>query len=289
MSLIPGDLVSDLDLVALDSRALSDFGDGNATLDDKRHVAVHEWLRPKLEQHGYPAHLHRSRKTPDAVYGQVSSAVTDYTVAASDVTVDDIPLGTIFTGVTATNALAVMYRQPFRGLSVGMDTAVNAVAVASSPTVWAGAWTGVSSLVDGTKSGSTSFAKGGAITYKPPDTWLPRTYANTWGYWATLFVSSLTSTTAATQCLAIVGSRLSYPVRLYTLGLVYQDAWASARGDWESKSDRLFGMAETELEKVLPLIADEFDIDQTGAVAPTEINSVLQAYDVDRLTTWARG
>ena len=289
MSLIASDLVTDLDLVALDARALKDFGDTNATLDDKRRIAVEEWLAPAMESRGFNPEQHRMRKAPDACLGQVSSVTTDYTTAAGNVTADDLPLGTIFTGGDATDALYVMLRRPHRGLYVGIEEAPNAVAAVSSPVLWSGAWTGVTSLVDATVSGSTGFAQGGAIRWKRSDVWSPRVFANTFGYWSKIHVSSLTSTTTARQILPIVSSRLSYPTKLYTLGLLYQDAWGSAGGDWEAKSERFFAMAETELQRNINRIADEFDVDRSGAVDATEINSVLQETDSVGLTTWERG
>lgn len=287
MSLIASDLVSDLDLVGLDARALDDFGE--ATLDEKRRFAVEDWLAPAIEARGHRPETHRARRAPDACYSQISSVTADLTTAAADTTADDIPLGTIFTGGDATDALLVMLRKPYRGLYVGVEEAPNAVAAISSPVLWSGAWTGVTSLVDGTVVGSVGLAQGGPITWKRSDVWSPRIFANTFGYWSKIHVASLTSTTAARHVLPLVRSRLSYPTALYTLGLLYQGAWGSAGGDWEAKSDRLFSMAETELQKVVGMIADEFDVDQTGAVEATEVNSVLQVDDIERLTTWGRG
>ena len=85
-------------------------------------------------------------------------------------------------------------------------------------------------------SGTVGFAQGGLITWKTADRWSPRIFANTFGYWSKFQTSSLTSTTAARQIVPVVRSRLSFPTELYTLGLLYQDAWASGRGDWEAPS-----------------------------------------------------
>lgn len=286
--LIARDIVLDSDVLALDGRATSDFGEDNRLLDDKRRVAVGQWLTNHLGQRGYPAHRHSVRRAPDAVYGQVSSVTTNYTSHATNVTADDVPLGTIFTGADATDALYVMYRAPFRGLYVGVHESVNAVAQASSPTFWAGQWTGVSSLVDDTRIGDASFARGGNLAWQIGDDWSQRVFANTFGYWAKVFVGSLTSTTAATQITPIVPSKLTYPASLYTLGLLYQDAWSSQRGDWGEKSERLFAMAETEIERVLDVLEDEFDIDNTGAVEITEVNSFRQTEGAVDLAVWER-
>jgi hypothetical protein len=280
MGLSPDEIVQDTDLLALDTQATKHFGPGNRELNDKRGMVVNGWLAAYLESHGYPPYRHRTRWAPDACISQVSSVTTDLTADAQDTTADTIPLGTIFTGADATDALYVMHRSPFAGLYVGVEEAPNAVTVVSSPTMWTGSWTAVNSLVDDTRVGTASFAKGGLIRWRPDPgarAWSPRVFVNTFGYWAKIHVASLTSTTAARQVLPLGTSRLTYPTALYTLGLLYQDAWSSSRGDWADKSERFFAMANEAMERVIGMVADEFDVDQSGAVTPTEVNSFLAA------------
>ncbi len=288
MTLVPHEIVLDTDILALDSRATEDFGSANEQLVDKRQIAVGQWIAGRLTQHGYPVHRHRVRRAPDAVIGQVSSVTTDYTSEATNATEGDVPLGTVFTGGDATDALYVMYRAPFRGVYVGVTEAPNAVAAASSPTVWTGAFTGVRSLTDHTLVAGASFARGGLVSWQLSEDWGPRVFTNTFGYWAKFYVSSLTATTTAAQVLPVVPSKLTYPAALYTLGLLYQGAWASQRGDWADKSDRLFGMAEQELTRVIGSLGDEFDVDATGAVEVTEVNSFRQTEDAASLSQWER-
>src|SRR5574343_1064977 len=105
----PSDILTDLDLLAVDRLALTDFG--VSALTDKRAVAV-DWLAQRVEQAGYKLWQHAIRKTPDAVFGYNGSAYSDYTTAASDTTDGDVPLATIF-AVPTTAVLYVGSRDPF--------------------------------------------------------------------------------------------------------------------------------------------------------------------------------
>lgn len=289
MSLVPADLVTDLDVLALDARALTDFGTANATLTEKRRVAVSDWLKPRLEAFGYPAHRHMTRRAPDVAFRQISSVLGDVASIVSDATPDDLDLSAIFVGPAA-NALYLGAREPFRGLFIGMQETVNAVAAVASITYWnGGAWAAPSSLVDGTLiAAGKSFSGGGRISWALPDTWAPRLFGNTVAYFARVTVSN-TLTTGATvgQILPLARSRLTYPAALHTLGRLYLEGWASSRGDWQEKGDRYLLDAEKELSMVLPLVGDEFDIDVSGAVDATEVNSVTAARGDP--FTWERG
>lgn len=288
MSLIPGDIVTDADVAALDTRVLSEFGD-DVDIASKREVALQHWLAPRLERRGLQPHEHKSRRTADAVYGQISSVTTSYASEADSVTVGDIPLGTIFTGGDATDSLYVMLQQPYRGLYVGMHETVNAATSISSVMVWTGQWSHVNSLIDGTMVNSAPLARGGVISWRPSDVWQQRRFEDAYGYWSKIYIGSLTATTVAAQLVPVVASRLTYPLALYTLGLVYEDAWRSGRGDWGDKSERMMDRAGMELDRVLPLIADEFDVDKTGTVGPTEVNSAVRAAEYEQAFVWERG
>ena len=275
MSLIAADLVTDLDVLALDVRALSDFGTGNATLSDKRRVAVTDWLAPRLEQAGYQAYRHLARRTPDAAWGYTASAYTDRAGVLGDATIDDVNVNSLF--ITAgSDALYVGSRQPFRGLYVGMADAVNTTASVSSLSYWNGAWSAVTSVVDGTVlSAGKTLSGSGRITWSQPDDWFQRAVNNSPAYWARMQVSVRPSTGAAVgQVLPLARSRLTLPAALYTLHLLYAEGIAGTRGDWADKADRYEKKADTALTLALPLIGDEFDVDDTGAVDRVEVNSL---------------
>ena len=87
------------------------------------------------------------------------------------------------------------------------------------------------------------------------------------------------------QLLDVAPSRLTLPAAQYTLGLLYQESCGSNRGQWAEKAAAMFKAAEETLAVVLPLLADEFDVDADGAVSPTEVSSV----NPGSFATWERG
>lgn len=281
----PSDILTDLDLLAIDRLALTDFG--VSALTDKRAVAV-DWLAQRVEQAGYRLHQHAIRKVPDAVWGYDGATYTDYTTASGDTTDGDLPLATIF----AAPATAMIYlgsRDPFRGVQVGVLDAVNANTCTLAVRVWAGAWTSVTSLADGTlASASKSLSGGGLVSWQRPDAWSRRTVNNSLLHWARLTLSSsLTAATAASYLRPIVPSRLTLPGTFYALGLLYQESYGSQRGQWQEKADVFFTRAAAELEIALPLIVDEFDVDNTDAVDRTEVSSVTAG--AGQYAYWERG
>lgn len=290
MSLIPADLLTDLDVLALDVRATSDYGTGNATLSEKRRVAVTDWLRPRVEQAGYPAHRHMTRRAPDAAWQLTGGAYTDRISALGDYTSDDLDLNDVFVTV-GTDALYVGSREPFRGLYVALVDSLNTVASVASVTYWNGAWTAPASLIDGTIATSgKSFSGSGRITWSLPDDWHVRPVNNSPAYWARLTVSARpTDETRVGQVLPLSRSRLTYPAACYTLGLLYQEGIGNQRGDYAAKADRFFAEADRALAVALPLAQDEFDVDATGAVDRLEVNSLARVSYHGSLYSWERG
>lgn len=280
----PSDLLTDLDLLALDRLCLTDFG--VSALTDKRAVAA-EWIRQRVEQAGYRPHQHAIRHAADAVVGFTGSTYTDYTAAAADTTDLDLPLSSILS-TPASCALYVGFREPFKGVWVGMVDALNSQSAVASLTVWTGAWTGVTSLTDGTIATSgKSFSKGGLVTCQQPDAWSRRTLNNSLLYWARVQVSaSLTAATAAAQLTPILPSRLTLPAAHYALGLLYQESYGAQRGAWSEKATSMFEQAKAALDVALPLIADEFDVDDSDAITRPEVSSVTAALGP---TIWERG
>lgn len=281
----PSDLLTDLDLLALDRLCLTDFG--VTALTDKRRAAT-DWLAPRVEQAGYKLWQHRIRRAPEAVFGYPGAAFTDYTDAALDTTDADLPLSSIC-AVPSSAALYVGSRDPFKGVYVGVIDSINANSCTLDVSVWTGGWTTVTSLVDGTQATlGKSFSGGGLVTWQPPDTWSRRAVNNSLLYWAKLTVSSsLTAGAAAAQLTPVVTSRLTLPASYYALALLYQESYGSTRGAWQEKAGTFFEKAANALDVVLPLIADEFDVDGNDAVDRTEISSVQP--DIGYLTTWERG
>jgi hypothetical protein len=281
----PADLLTDLDLLAIDRLCLSDF---NVTsLADKRRAAM-DWLAPRVEQAGYKLWQHAVRKAPDAVFGYTGYAYTDFTSAALDTTDADLALSSVVLA-PATDALYVGSRDPFKGLYVGIADRVNTNSTLLDVSVWTGKWTTVTSLIDGTQATARkSCSGGGMVTWQPPDTWTKRSVNNSLLYWGKVtFSSSLSPAAAAGQLTPIAASRLTFPAAHYALGLLYQESYGSQRGQWLEKADKMFAAAEGGLAVALPLIADEFDVTADGVVSREEVSSVTP--NTAYLTTWERG
>jgi hypothetical protein len=286
--LVPIDLVTDADVLALDIRADDDFGATSADLSEKRRVAVMDWLSPRLEAAGYDPAQHLTRKAPSWAYAHTGSAWDDVTDALSDATADDLDLSDVWVAPAA-DALYIGLPVAFRGLYVSMADSVNANSAVNSLTYWNGSkWQGVTSLADGTVVATgKAFSGGGRLTWEPPEDWAIRAVNEQAGCWVRLQVSSsLTAGTAVGQMLPIVRSRLTNAVAHYTLGLIYREGMAGTRGNWDEKAKAFTDIAEKELALVLPLIADEFDVDEDQAVSAAEVDSVTEH---NKVFTWERG
>lgn len=273
--LVPGDVLTDADLLALDSRIAEDFGaEATDLLNEKRRIAVQDWLAPQLEAAGFHPTLHRTRHQPSVGMALTAGVYADLTGAMGDATADDVALATRL-ATPASDALFVGYRQPFHGLYLGMTGTVNALACVSSFTAWTGSqWTSVGAADGTVVEAGKALSGGGRLTWTPPDLWARRAVNGSSAFWVRWQVSSsLTPGTAASQILPIVRSRLSFPVGLYTLGLVYLGGASGRRGAWLEQAGDYQARAEKALASVLPLIADEFDTDADDAVSTDDINA----------------
>ena len=281
----PSDLLTDLDLLALDRLCLTDFGVSDLT--DKRKAAL-DWLSPRVEQAGYTLWQHATRRAPEAVFGYTGTTYVTYTSAATDTTDVDVPLSSIL-AVPSSAAVYVGAAAPFKGVYLGLHDAVNAQNAVLDVSVWTGAWTTVTSLVDGTQAVlGQSCSGGGLLSWQAPDTWARRSVNGERLYWVKITTaSSLTAGTAAAQIAPVRASRLTLPASYYALGLLYQESYGSNRGQWQEKADKMFAAAEAGLSIALPLIRDEFDTSDDDLVTPTEVSSVLT--DPNYLSTWERG
>lgn len=273
MSLIPSDLVTDLDLLALDSSVLEDFGKTSLKLAEKRNVAVIDWLRPRLEAAGLPAAKHLTKRKPVAAYGYTSGAYTDLVEALSDQT--DTHLSSVLAGVG--DGVYIGMTEPYRGLFVGMTDTPNINQASASLTYWNGAWTTPSSVADGTVAGSLTLGRAGRMVWGLPDDWIPRAVnGSALLYWMRLQVNSLHAATLIQQMLPMARSRLTNPTAQYALHLVYREGIGGDRGNWKEKAELFLAAAQQGLELVLPMVRDEFDITNDGVVDTLEVNSITQ-------------
>lgn len=289
MALNTGDLLSDLDLLAIDQRLLDDFG--STPLEEKRRKAIVDWVSPRVEASGLRTYQHNIRRAPDAAYVRTGGAFTDITERATNAEQDDLYVNSLLV-TAATDALYIGLREPFRGLFVSMLDGVNVnTLTALQVKYWdGGQWRTPSSLVDGTiVASSIALSGGGRITWAMPSDWSARvlsTAINSQLYWVRLQVSqAVSNSTAVAQFLPIAQSRLTHPAAEYAVGMVYMEGYGGTRGDWAEKGKWLLAKAEQDLQLALGLIRDEFDVDDDGATERPEVNSVTPSASV----TWERG
>jgi hypothetical protein len=280
-------VVTDQDLLAIDVQADSDFG--ASPLGRKRQVAVTQWLRPRLEQAGYIPRLHLTRREPSAAYSTTSGVTTDRAAATRDRATTGLQVNSILR--TSSDAIYIGLTLPFKGCFVAMGDTGNTTAGVATWSYWNGTWTTLNSLVDGTRgaTNSLSFSQAGRVTWSPPDDWVTRE-VNSDGaflYYVKVSLNSPASNSVlVSQWLAIAESRLTLPCALHALGLLYAEGSGNSRGRWDEKATLYLERAQRELDLVMPSLRDEFDIDETGAVAETEASSVTID---DNLYTWERG
>lgn len=287
------DILSDLDVLGLDVQIEDDFGtDWAANLAEKRRIAVEDLVAPKLLEAGYSPQLHLARKAPDVAWAFTGGVYTSQTEALSDKTADDVEIAAIF-ATPANDALFVGMREPYRGLYVGMLDTVNAVVGVSSITYWnGGKWAGVNSLVDGTQvtSNSISFSGGGRVRWQLPEAWARRPLGDNvdWRYYVRIQLSATpTNPTKVGQLLPIQRSRLTLPAAYLALGLMYEEAAGGNRGEWTEKGERFYKRGEVLLDRAVPHLRDEFDVDESQAVQRTEVNSITP--DAGLAFEWLRG
>jgi hypothetical protein len=264
MGLIPFDIVTDLDLLAFDSRVLLDFGATSATLVEKRRAAVTGWLRGRLEQANLPPERHTLRRAPDSAYAYVGGGFVDQVAKFSGTT--EWSVSSLLANPAA-DALYVGRKEPFRGLYVGMTDHVNANSLTLKVAYWGGDWRTLSmanSFVDGTQAlEDVSLSRGGRLLWTLPEDWFARPVNEQVGYWVRLQVTSpVTPSTTVGQLVPLARSRLTDATANYALHLIYREGIGTARGDWKDKA-KLFGeTAENMILSALQFCRDEFDFDE---------------------------
>ena len=280
--MILDDLVTDLDVLQNDVQISTDFPE--VSLTDKLRLALEEFLEPRLITHGYILGQHRVRRAPTAAWSNTGGTWADVTANASE-GADDLALHTVL-AAPVTSALYIGLDRPFRGLFASMTDTVNANAIAASITYWNGQWATLgSSLVNGTTVQGTPFARAGRVTWPTPTDWITRAVNGSDSlFWVRVQANSAPTPCLLHQLLPITRSRLTQPVALHALALVYREAIASGRGDWKEKAEAFEKAAAAQLDLVINLVADEFDVDQDGATEPTEVNSITREPWV-----WERG
>ena len=282
--MILDDIVTPLDALQNDVRADEDFGDALTGLPDKLRLALEEFLEPRLLKHGYKPHTHRTRRPPTKAFSFTGGVWADQTANAAD-GADTLDLNAVLVAA-GTDALYVGLDRPYRGLFLGMTDTVNGTGVAASLTYWNGQWATLgSSLTNATDVDGTPFARAGRLLWPTPGDWLPRAVnASNPLYWVRLQVNSRPSACLIHQLLPITRSRLTQPVALHALALLYREGVGSNRGNWQEKADAFAKAASEQLQLVLDLVADEFDVDEDGATETTEVNSIAR-----EPWTWERG
>jgi hypothetical protein len=285
MSMIPGDLVTDLDLLALDSSVMKDFGATSAALGQKRAIAVGDWLRRALENADLPPERHMTKRVPDVAISLRGGVLTALTALGGP---GDLGLHSLLPGPSA--ALYIGMREPFRGLALAITDSPSTATAVASLTYWNGRWHTPSSFVDGTFANSATCAGGGRMTWALPDDWLPRAIdpaaPTSLAYWVRLSASASLTPALVQQILPLCRSRLTNPVACYTLHLIYAEGIGSSRGDWQAKSKLFEDAARQGLDSALLQVRDEFDLDSTEALVRTEVNSTTSHRDP---FTWDRG
>jgi hypothetical protein len=258
VGLIAGDIVTDLDLLALDSGVMSDFGATSQKLVEKRRVAVTDWIKPRLEAAGKFPDRHSIRRAPDVGWSQVAGAWLEQREAFGSGV--ERPISSLL--LAPTDYLYVGSRDPFRGLYIGMTDSVNANSTALQVAYWNGQWTpfnATNSLVDGTRLNQTSFARGGRVLWSLPEDWFERdVHGGSMAYVVRLSVNSvpLSPATAVGHLLPLSRSRLTAPAANYALHLVYREA-ITDRNKYETKAKWFLDAAVTGLDTALLFVDDE--------------------------------
>lgn len=283
--LIIDDLLTELDVLAVDSTVLTSFGatEGAASVNlaAKRRLVVDDWLRGALERAGLPAERHTVRRAPDFAFGYTAGVYTDLTAALADRTLDDVDMSTVIASAVG-DALYIRSRQPFRALWLTLFDAVNTTsACVSSPTYWdGGRWAAFSSLVDNTAiPSSTTLSGGGRISWQLPTNWQKRPLSTEedWGFWMRFQLSKVVSAgTTVTHALPIRTSRLTQPCVLRVLSVLYSESWGAQRGEWREKAYAYARQADDTLSWALSQVADEFVLTDEDEAPPTDPSSSLQ-------------
>src|SRR5688572_8064665 len=241
------DLVSVLDLLAIDQEAENDFG--GSPLLDKMRVAVEDWLEPRLAANGWPVVRFLTRRPPSKAWAYTGGAYSDLPSSVA------LPL--VLANPT-NDAVFVGLGQPFRGLFCAIVDSVNANSCTATLAYWNGSWnTFGSSIVNTTAIGPVPFARGGRIQWPMPTDWVQREVEGERAYWMRLQINSpIAGGPVIEQLLPITRSRLTHAVAQRALGTLYAEGAASSRGEWKEKATSAFDAAQAHLDLVMNQIGD---------------------------------
>lgn len=293
------DLVTDLDVLALDHKVLEAFGNtpqARSALADKRREAF-EWIQRSIEDKGLDPRRHQLRRIPDGIYSLTGGTYTDRLDALSERPNSFVDAASLIL-TPANDALFVGLRWPFRGLAVVMLSSVNASTLSvASLTYWdGGQWASPSSLADGTRTESISLSKGGILSWLSPDDWQLRPYnldtTQPWYHWIRLQLSVVPSVgTVLYQLTPIRTSRLTPAAKYKTLELMYLSGAVGGRSNYADHVERLRQYANDALTTGLTGVEDEFEPDseaEKGAVAIDDVGSVVPVPRYP-ISSWERG
>jgi hypothetical protein len=262
----PNDLVSDADLIAYERKILTQFA--AADWKSRRAKALEDWLFPLLEAAKFVPERLRTRYEVSHVLGVTSAVSSDLTeVAKSE---GGLNLANIL--AAPSDALYIASSTPFRGVSVRMQDAVNAVTAALTVEVWTDTWAAPAGISNDTVASGKPFTRGGAITWTVPDGLVERSLQGVGPYyWLKLSASAtMTAGTAIGPVSVIRRSRLCGPAALRTLALIFREAPTGQDGPWEEKADWYEAEADKALTRVLESIGGEFDTNVTDVIEPEE-------------------
>jgi hypothetical protein len=251
----PNDLLTDLDLAGYERTILTQFGE--VDWPTRRQKALDDWLFPLMEGRGFPPSRFRTRAKADQVYS-FSATFTDQNTGAD--TSDGLDLSSLLS--TSSKYLYIGAKTPFRGISVRMLDAVNAVSNTLTVQVWADRWVTVTHE-NGTLVGAVTFARGGAITWPDVVGVVTREVSTSDPmYWVRLSLSAApTASTAIGPVSVIRRSRLSAAATYRTLMHIFREAPISQEGPWLDKAAWYEAEAEKAWLRVADQIGPEFDTD----------------------------
>lgn len=273
MSWHPNDLVSDQDLVDYEQAVLTSFG--QTGWQARRTKVLEDWLFPIVKANGFDPYRLRTRFQPDQVWGFTGAVYTDLTGAAGDNIENDINLATVLATV-GTDAVYIGSIGPFRGLHWRFLDSVSAVASVATVSYWNDQWTPVT-LTDRTaKVAGKTFSAGGSMTWPLLGDWTIRTLNLSKPlYWVKVTVTATPTGALATQIGAIRRSALAAPAALRTLMLIMREAPTGQAGPWQAKAEYYEKEADLALQRALPIIGGEFDMDDP--VTPLDLISPTSA------------
>jgi len=265
----PDDLLTDADLVAYEAPILEQFG--KVEWAARRRKALEDWLWPQLRVQKFPVERFRTRYAPSAAFGYTSSIYTDRSSVVRDDDPGDVPLQTIL-ATADTDFLYIGLTEAFRGLSVRVLDNVSAVAATLTVQAWADEWLTLA-IQDGTsRTAGVPFSGGGAITWEPPEGWVPRKVNDSSSlYWVRVSTSAAPAVgTTAAQIGCIRRSLLCGPAAYRTLMHIFREAPVSQDGPWREKADWYEQESQRALERVIPVLGSEFDVIDVDDVVDEE-------------------